>query len=622
MQPTDVIPAGRSLPSGRVVERHRGIGGRSTGEEPRGEQVTPPAQRANRRRLRVFLGVFIVAGAASLAYNYSRPAEYRASARVQINPGAVQVESMKALGGSQGTDAQRPLMTELQVLTSRPVVEAAAERLSAAMPTRVSALGADPVTAMQASLQATPAADTDVVELVATGADPELTAALVNAVIGTYKERLEQSYRDTSGEALERINDELAKVQARVAEKRRLAEAFRQRHDVVSLEREENQLLARTRGQATALNNANEKLATAEGRLRSLEEAAAQGRSVVRARDNPTLANMEQRASQIREDLRELDRSFTPSYLDRDNKVVSQRNRLAELERQIEVERKRSQEMAIGEAKEEVTSAREAVSRIQQQVASDRAAVQAFSARFNEFKVMQDELSQLESLQRDTVQRKVRLESGERARRPSVRILESATVPQSAWRPDYGRDALLSVAASLLLALLATWLVELFNRSDPQPAVVIAQPIAYPMMVGASGNMPQTHEALAAQAQTALTAAPVGLLPSGATFPRELAEHEISALLNASTGRARLAALLLLSGLAIDEIVLLEFACRGTRREPSSCRSRSGRHWTACPTRQVRECCPTRPAGCPPPRTSHWKSSTQPTTPGSSDLAK
>ena len=557
MQPTDVIPAGKNPPSGRVIERQRGIGGRSTGEEPRGAKVAPPAQRANRRRLLVFLGVLVVAGTASLIYNYSRPAEYRASARVQINPGAVQVESMKALGGSQGTDAQRPLMTELQVLTSRPVIQAAAERLSVAMPTRVSALGSDPVTAMQASLQATSAADTDVVELVATGADPELAAALVNSVIGTYKERLEQSYRDTSGEALERINDELAKVQARVAETRRLAEAFRQRHDVVSLEREENQLLARTRGQATALNNANEKLATAEGRLRSLEEAAAQGRSVVRARDNPTLANMEQRASQIREDLRELERSFTSSYLDRDNKVISQRNRLAELERQIEVERKRSQEMAIGEAKEEVTSAKEAVSRIQQQVANDRAAVQAFSARFSEYKTMQEGLVQLESLQRDTIQRKVRLEAGERARRPSVRILEAATVPQTAWRPDYGRDAVLSVVGSLLLALLATWLVELFNRSDPQPAVVIAQPIAYPMMVGASGNMPQMHEALAAQARPALSAEPVGLLPSGTNFPRELAEQEISALLDASTGRARLAAMLLLSGLTLDEIVAL-----------------------------------------------------------------
>jgi uncharacterized protein involved in exopolysaccharide biosynthesis len=554
-----LIPA-RANPPGSLRYAHaRSVDDTPAGDTP-GVAPPPPSQRANRRRLLVFLGVFLVSGAASLAYNYSRAPEYRAAARVQINPGAVQVESLKPLGGSQGADAQRPLLTELQVLTSRPVVEAAAQRLSAAMGNRVSALGTDPVTAMQSSLKAASAGETDVVELSATGGDPELTAALVNAVIGTYKEKLEQTHGETSVESLERINEELAKVQTRVAEKRRAAETFRQRHGVVSLEREENQLLARTRGQATALNNANEKLATAEGRLRSLEEAAAQGRSVVRSRDNPTLANMEQRASQIREDLRELERSFTSSYLDRDNKVVSQRNRLAELERQIEAERKRSQETAIAEAQEEVTTAREAVNRIQQQIANDRAAVQAFSARFNEYKVLQEELAQLDSLQRDTVQRKVRLEAGERARRPSVRILEAATVPQTPWRPDYGRDALLGVVGSLLLALFITWLVELFNRTDPQPAVVIAQPIPYPMVVGAGGLVPATRDALAAQMPPALAAAAPGLLtaaPSAPAFPRELVPDEVRALISASAGRTRVAAMLLLCGLGVDEIASL-----------------------------------------------------------------
>lgn len=557
MEPRELIPARTKIEGAVLLGHARGIDDRAAGIEPDVPDAARPARRANRRRLLVFTVVLVVAGAAGLAYTYSRPPEYRAAARVQVNPGAVQVESLKPLGGSQGMDAQRPLLTELQVLTSRPVVEAAAQRLSAAMGSRTSALGGDPVSALQSALKATSAADSDVVELSATGADPELIAALVNAVIGAYKERLEQTHRDASSESLERVNDELAKIGARVAEKRRFAEDFRQRHNVVSLDREENQLLARTRGQATALNNANEKLATAEGRLRSLEESAAAGRSVVRARDNPTLANLEQRASQIREDLRELERSFTSSYLDRDNKVVSQRNRLAELERQIEAERKRSQETAIAEAREEATTAREAVNRIEQQIANDRAAIQAFSARFNEYKLLQEELSQLESLQRDTLQRKVKLEAGERARRPAVRILEAATVPQTPWRPDYGRDALISLVGSLLLALLATWLVELFNRADPQPAVVIAQPVPYPMMVGAAARVPVTTDALAVNPPPALAGSAQGLLPAAPAFPRELVGDEVRALVTVSSGRAQAAAMLLLSGLTLDEIVAL-----------------------------------------------------------------
>ena len=67
-------------------------------------ELPSPTQRANRRKLLVFLGVFVLAGAASLIYTFARPAEYRTSARVQINPGSVQVESIRPIGGTQGTD--------------------------------------------------------------------------------------------------------------------------------------------------------------------------------------------------------------------------------------------------------------------------------------------------------------------------------------------------------------------------------------------------------------------------------------------------------------------------------------------------------------------------------------
>jgi uncharacterized protein involved in exopolysaccharide biosynthesis len=44
--------------------------------------LASPTARKNRRRLLVFLGVFIVACAVSLADTFLRPVEYRAAARV------------------------------------------------------------------------------------------------------------------------------------------------------------------------------------------------------------------------------------------------------------------------------------------------------------------------------------------------------------------------------------------------------------------------------------------------------------------------------------------------------------------------------------------------------------
>jgi uncharacterized protein involved in exopolysaccharide biosynthesis len=523
------------------------------------DEIRSPTQRANRRKLLVFLGVFLLASAASLAYTFGRPAEYRASSRVQINPGAVQVEAIRSTGGSQGADAPRPFMTELQVLTSRPVVEAAAKRLSAEAGHKLAPLGPDHVTALQSSLVVSPAGGTDVVELAATGGDPELVAALVNTVTGTYKDRLEQAYRDTSSESLAQINDEVAKLEARLSEKRRFVEDFRIRHNVVSLEREENQVLSRVRGQSTAFNTASERLAAAEGKLRSLNESAAEGRSVVRARDNPTLANLEQRASVIREDLREQERNYTPGYLAFDNKVVAQRARLAELERQIASQRKVSEETSLAEAKEEAASAREVVSRIQQQMAADRGAVQAFTARFNEYKGLREELTQLEGMYRDSMQRRVKLEAGERARRPSVKILEAATVPQEPWRPLYLRDAVISIVGSLLLALLIMWLVELFNRSDPQPTLLVAQPMPYTLMGGLAGDRHGGRSALVGSASPAIEAAPTALLTAGADVPRELTDAEITSLLQAGTPDVKVAVALLLSGLSPDELIALQW---------------------------------------------------------------
>lgn len=525
-------------------------------------EVASPVKRANRRKLWVFLGVFAVSCTAVLVYVFARPAEYRASARIQISPGSVQVESASPVATSQGATVPRPFLNELQVLTSRPVVEAAVKRLPAELASRVSAQGADPVAILQASLAASAASGTDVVELAAAGTDASLVTALVNEVIAAYKEQVELAHRHASREAFAQLEEELTTLGARVANKRKAVDDFSAAHKVVSLEREENVVLTRLRGLGTALNNANEKLAVAEGRLRSLEEAAAAGKSVTRARDNPTLANLEQRASQIREELRELERSYTAEYLAMDNRVRAQRVRLAELELQIASQRRLSEQSSLAEAREEVASARETANRIRQQIAVDSGAAQIFSSRFNEYKGLREELAQLEALHRDAAQRKARLEAGERARRPTVRVVEAAILPQEPWRPQYTRDAAVGVTISLLLALFLMWLVELFNRHEPQPMILVPQPVAYSPGAyhGARlGALASGRPMLPGAAAPELSAGAKGLLAAEHSGSRELAEGEIGALLAAATGEARLAALLLLNGLSTQEIASLHW---------------------------------------------------------------
>jgi hypothetical protein len=345
------------------------------------------------------------------------------------------------------------------------------------------------------------------------------------------------------------------RLEASVLAKRRDVEAFRLRHNIVSLERDENQVLARVKGLGASLNDANDRVAKAEGKLRSLTESAAAGKGVARARDDPTLANLEQRASQMREELRELERRFTPDYLALDPRARALRTRIAELDQQIKVQREASQQAAVREAEEDLAAAREAARRIQQQMAADRQEVGQFTARFNQYKSLQEDLAQLEKAHRDAVERNAKLEATERGRTPTIRILEVATVPQEVWRPLYLRDSGLGVGAALLLALLAMWLVELFNRPEPQPSVVIAQPVVSGMLVH-GGPRPI---ALPGQGHPAPEPPGQVMLPHHSTLPRELWPEEVDALVWGADYDTRIAILVLLHGVAPQELVELRW---------------------------------------------------------------
>jgi succinoglycan biosynthesis transport protein ExoP len=95
--------------------------------------------------------------------------------------------------------------------------------------------------------------------------------------------------------------------------------------------------------------------------------------------------------------------------------------------------------------------------------------------------------------------------------------------------------------------------VELFNRSEPQPTMILVQP-----QPGVLPYAATTH-ALRGQSAAAmpLEATSPALLAQQPTFPRELEQHEVAALAQASDDDSRLVVLLLLSGISLDEALAL-----------------------------------------------------------------
>ena len=524
-----------------------------------------PTRRANRRKLFVFAATFLLLAAAGLLYSYSRPAIYLASARVQINPGALQVEAAVSTGGTQGADAARSLLNELQVLTSRPLVQTALQKMTPIDTSASSKFGADPLTSLQAGLEAVVAQGTDVVELSSRGPDAEVAANLVNELIAAYTQKLTDGYAQTAGTSQAQLDEEVTKLADKVKTQRRQMEDFRVRHGIVSFEREENEVLGRVKGQTEALNKAQEKLATAEGKLRAMSESATAGRPVVaRDRRNAALDNLEQRASQAREEISELNRAFTPAYLAIDPRARSVKNRLTELERQIAMQGDTTaqvasvdQSAALADAREEVNAARDTVARMAQQASGNRGALQQFSARFSEFNSLKEELAPLESLLRDATQRKARMEAGEAARRPPVSVLEPAFAPREAWQPLYARDAAIVLTAAFLLALLTMGLVEMFNRVDAPPTMVVAQGRSSYSRYTGDPSLELGFDAQADNAPRLARPMPmaVGHAVLESQAPRELLQEEVAGVLHNASPNVALFVHMLLRGISPQEAI-------------------------------------------------------------------
>jgi len=505
-----------------------------------------PFAPTKNRRLAVFVTVFLFAAVAGLILNYSRAPEYRAGARLEIIP-AEKIPGDAVSSAASNSGPESAFLTEVQLLTARASLEDLASRAGrAGFAAQVSE--PNPVLALQRMITLEPLRGTQVVQLWAAGENPEVLPFILNELVTIYQTKIGERFADDSSEATNQAGDEAAKYKIAIQQKRRELEAFRLKYGIVSGERDENEITARVKGLNSAINAAEEKAVTAQTRLRALRSAVAAGKGAIRAKDNPTLAGLEQRLSQAREELRQLERRYTAAYLVREPQAVALKTKIPELEEQIKREREVSQQTNLAEAEQEAQQAQEAVESLRHQLSGERQTAQSFAAHLGEYTALQTQLADLEKLQGGAAERQVRLEARAGARRPKVRLIQSATVPGEPWRPNYQRDAAIVIAGSLILAWLAAWLADFLVRRESGPTVIVAPaPFAYPV-----GVTELTHR----EPTSALApSAPAGQLPAPRHLPRDLEEAELTALLEAADDETRGALSVLLSGASPEELI-------------------------------------------------------------------
>jgi polysaccharide biosynthesis transport protein len=197
--------------------------------------------------------------------------------------------------------------------------------------------------------------------------------------------------------------------------------------------------------------------------------------------------------------------------------------------------------------KQQLTSAREAAERLQPQLNGNKAAAQAFAARLNEYKAMQEDLTHLEQLHRGAIERLAQLEASEAENAPQLAILEAATMPQEPLYPPY-LLAGIGAASSLALGIFSVRFIEFFARPNPAAERPFVQPY-WPR--------PPTREARTAQ-RPLLTAEPMQLPAPDAPL-RQLTDMEVAALLRAANDEGWLLMVALLTGLTVEEVIGLRW---------------------------------------------------------------
>jgi uncharacterized protein involved in exopolysaccharide biosynthesis len=431
-----------------------------------------------------------------------------------------------------------------QVLTSRSLLDEVLSTLSSdAVPP------ADPtprsVAELQDMLAVIPVGEAGALELQAEGPDPAVLPTVVNTWIDVYLAVQNASRETASDSADAELREQSATLEQKVIAKRTQLEDFRRQYNIDSIERDENRALSKLQGLNESLNTANELEVSTESRLTAMRRAVAEGKPVVRIEDERTLANLEQRAQEMREQMKDFEQRYTPAYMELKADVQTVKRNLQRVEEAIQEKRQQAQQAALAEAEREYQGAREQAARLRTQFDEYKQTVAEFTARFAEHEALQEELTELEQLFRDVQQRLVKTEVMDEHQRPRLESLERAFEPVRPVRPLYWRDAGISVAVAFVLGMLAILLYEFFTRKAEQPAASHEFPFLYRILqrTQPAPQFPVEH--------------PAPVLEHA--LPRELAESEVEDLVAAGDEATRALIMALLSGFTVEEAAALHW---------------------------------------------------------------
>lgn len=559
-QEPNQVGAGNRLPQIEVVTR-----------DAADDRPSPPA-RPKWSYFAWFFAVFALIAAPASLWNFSRPPVYRAAATVLTTVPEERSGFGAAVADQQHVAIQRSLLLGRQLLDRtlarlRNTLESDA---NLTRPSDATALTADDLLTM---LQVFPVPQTNLVEMSALGAEPALLANLVNEWLAAYQALREREIETQVGDRIDNLDERARLLEARIQEKRQTLDAFRQRFDIVTLERDSNEALKRLNILQESLGEAENASMTARARLETLEGGATLGQQALPERFANELSRLNQQLEQARAQARQLRERYTDLFIQKDPNKRRIIDRLESLEAQFKEVEREGRGQALVTARDAADQANRRVLELRGELTEQKARASTFSSGFAEFEDLQQDLNSLEAMQREVEGQRMNLQTTALASYPQIEIIEPAFAPRDPISPSYGRDLALTLAAAtaagLVTILILLWLdakARGSRSSFPVTGVRIwgteASSQANSTETGTqlprrdhAGELNAPSARLAATQPALLgTAGPDASTPDASSqAPRQLMIGEVDALWQLADGNERQLIGLLLCGVQLDE---------------------------------------------------------------------
>lgn len=476
-----------------------------------------------------------------MAYSFKRPAIYESHANLLIEP---QDPDRR----DQDTSSH-DIALQSQVLLSRDLLMSVLDTL----PPDGTHNESESLTlsSLRPMLSVISVPDSAVIKLLAEGSQKQILPVIVNTWVARYVDlnsRIQQTY---SNSATTSIEQQLGALNRKISAKREALKSFRDQYDIVSMERDENKILAKLKGLNNSLSKATETRTNMESQLIAITQAIANGKWAGKYKKTAELERLETEAEALGEVVRDYETRYTSKFFQLDKDVRATVNKLRRIEEKIEHKYQALQTAAVEEVEQEIKSARQAEMDLGAQIAANEKQASAFSARFLEHESLKEDLARLENLSRDYQEKLVAMDIKSDGDMLQVKVLEKAFMPDAPVRPDYMRDSGICLAASLVLGVFAILLYDLLTRPARQPHDPTAYSVTYNQMFQGT---PPSLQAPLDHPQPDNLLAPVEHMPL-----RELSEVEIKGLFNCADNLTRLLMAALLNGLSLAEAARLKW---------------------------------------------------------------